>query len=412
MPIIRKTKYFNNSATIYEYQCDQNRHDIYLFVRQIMNKMKRAIKRQLKRHPAGIRWWCLTSVEFVKPALTKDGTDQKILSHFWSKPNTTVFVRGNIKEKLRQGLTKMIESMEKFTKKGSGWIFKKCRKLELRIVRFQPMAPARYVPLPALLKSKRSILNIRNSDEKCFLYCILAALHPMIKNAEKATKYKQYEHELNMNGLQHPIHPKKMDTFERQNPTISVNVFGWMNSIIIPLRISQRLDRTTHIDLLYIKNQQQEHYCLIRNFNMLMNTFVRIKRNKTFYCQRCLQHFGMERLLTEHSKYCQLHDAQRVEMPTNKILKFEKPQYGLKKPFVIYADFECFNVTRKRKITDKTHQLTEHRASGVGFIVINSLGEIHSGPHIYSGENVVETFLKMLIEEGLVMASDIQSDVV
>ena len=142
---IHKSKYLNNSAIIYEYRCEQNRHDIYLFVKQMFRKLKRNIKRQLRRHPGGIRWSCLTTVEFNKQALASadvTNNETSILAHFWTQTNTTVYVRRNIDEKLKQGLTKMIESMENFTKKGSGWIFKKCLKLELRIVRFQPMAPA------------------------------------------------------------------------------------------------------------------------------------------------------------------------------------------------------------------------------------------------------------------------------
>ena len=66
---IHKSKYLNNSAIVYEYRCEQNRHDIYLFVKQMFRKLKRNIKRQLRRHPGGIRWSCLTTVEFNKQAL-------------------------------------------------------------------------------------------------------------------------------------------------------------------------------------------------------------------------------------------------------------------------------------------------------------------------------------------------------
>ena len=62
--------------------------------------------------------------------------------------------------------------------------------------------------------------------------------------------------------------------FERQNKTISVNVYGWAKKkkYIKPLKISDYAEgRKCHVDLLFLKNEEAQHHCWIKNFSGLMN---------------------------------------------------------------------------------------------------------------------------------------------
>ena len=64
-----------------------------------------------------------------------------------------------------------------------------------------------YLKLPKELKTKQGCLNIQNNDEKYFLWSILLLLHP-VQNGHHPTrvsKYQEYEHELNMSGMQYPV---------------------------------------------------------------------------------------------------------------------------------------------------------------------------------------------------------------
>src|SRR5438477_4263035 len=152
---IKRRKYFNGNAVVYEFKCKQNRHDLFKFMKQMKRKLKYAIHRQLLQHQGAIKWYCVTSVKFIKPSTTETKTKPKsVLIHFCSKTITSFFTdvqrgRGTernktINENLKLTFMKMNESMEKFTGSGSGWIFKKCKELQLKIVKFQPMAPAKY----------------------------------------------------------------------------------------------------------------------------------------------------------------------------------------------------------------------------------------------------------------------------
>ena len=88
------------------------------------------------------------------------------------------------------------------------------------------MRASSYLPLPKELKAKRGCLNIQNNDEKCFLWSMLALLHPVQHRdyPTRVLKYQEYEHELNMFGIKYPLDIKDIGKFEHQN-NISVNVY-------------------------------------------------------------------------------------------------------------------------------------------------------------------------------------------
>ena len=101
------------------------------------------------------------------------------------------------------------------------------------------MKASSYLPLPKELKAKHVCLNIQNDDKKCFLWSILASLHP------------EYEHELNMSRIQYPADIKDIGKFEHQN-NISVNVYGYEDKKIFPLRITTVIVARDLVNLLYI----------------------------------------------------------------------------------------------------------------------------------------------------------------
>jgi hypothetical protein len=57
-----------------------------------------------------------------------------------------------------------------------------------------------YIPTPTLMKGRRSLLNIRNKDNRCFLYCIAAAYRTPKRNRTYPKYYKQMFNRFNMNG--------------------------------------------------------------------------------------------------------------------------------------------------------------------------------------------------------------------
>ena len=114
------------------------------------------------------------------------------------------------------------------------------------------MRGSSYIPLPRDIQNRNACLNIVNTDdEKCFVWSVLASLYPACLNANRLENYKPYEDKLNTKGIDIPMKISSINKFERQNPTISVNVFGIDEpeedlddqNIIFSLRINHHVQR-------------------------------------------------------------------------------------------------------------------------------------------------------------------------
>ena len=90
------------------------------------------------------------------------------------------------------------------------------------------------------------------------------------------------------------------------------------------------------MNLLVIANGEKTHYCWIKNFNRLLSD-QKSHRNQYHYCYYCLHGFTKRILLDRHLPYCQVHGAQRTEMPSeeDKWLRFNDVSKQLKVPFVV-----------------------------------------------------------------------------
>ena len=51
--------------------------------------------------------------------------------------------------------------------------------MNLHMAKYSPTKGSSYIPLPKKLRDKKTIVNIQNKDNKCFMWSILADLHPI-----------------------------------------------------------------------------------------------------------------------------------------------------------------------------------------------------------------------------------------
>ena len=253
----------------------------------------------------------------------------------------------NVKVFLKEMIMEILGNIIIYQKKGSGWYFNEVIRLEIHIVEYKPMKGGSYIPLPEFITKKKSIINIQNKDNKCFLWSILRYLHPVQMNEVRLTDLKKYENDLNFKGIVFPVKVKDITKFEKQNPDLpGINVFSVNdNNKIYPLRINQK-DCQKSIDLFLYSEDEKQHYSLIKNFSRLVRSQItKDTTRKLYFCKKCLSHYTKEELLKNHKSYCGNNETAAVIMPTkNSILKFKHHFKKLPLPFVIYADFECFTI--------------------------------------------------------------------
>ena len=163
--------------------------------------------------------------------------------------------------------------IEAYTEKGSGWYFKEVEKLEIHTAEYNPTKGSSYIPLPDWISNKKAIVNIKNKDEKCFIWCILRYLHPKERDEERIKDLEKYEFSLNTKGITFPMNISDITKFEKLNPELpGINVFSEDDKMTIyPLRESKRDCKNT-IDLFLYEEDGVSHYTLIKNFNRLIKS--------------------------------------------------------------------------------------------------------------------------------------------
>lgn len=176
------------------------------------------------------------------------GEEESTVPHFRSI-TFQVLDSDDLDHFLNQAFQQMQNAMEEFIHRGSNWRMETVLGLEIKAVPYQPLTAAKYSPLPARIQNLRGIINIQNDDEKCFLWCVLAALHPQNHNPQRVSHYLSFENELNMNGISFPTPLLRIKKFEEQNG-ISINVLGFEKEFF-PLYISQLDHSDSKIDLLF-----------------------------------------------------------------------------------------------------------------------------------------------------------------
>ena len=297
--------------------------------------------------------------------------------------------------------------IEAYTEKGSGWYFKEVEKLEIHTAEYNPTKGSSYIPLPDWISNKKAIVNIKNKDEKCFIWCILRYLHPKERDEERIKDLEKYEFSLNTKGITFPMNINDITKFEKLNPELpGINVFSEDDKMTIyPLRESKRDCKNT-IDLFLYEEDGVSHYTLIKNFHRLIRSQkTRSHNGKIFICKRCFSHYTKEELLEKHIKYCSNNKTEVITMPEpNTMLYFKNYYKQLPIPFVVYADFECFtkpmNTCSPNPKESYNYNYQKHEPSGFCFYIKGVVGQFK--PVIYTkksqDEDIAKVFVKKIAE--------------
>ena len=71
----------------------------------------------------------------------------------------------------------LVSAIEDFQQRGSGWILDKLMALDLHLLEFDPLRATSCIPLPTCIQNRKAVINIKNKDEKCFLWSVIAGLY-------------------------------------------------------------------------------------------------------------------------------------------------------------------------------------------------------------------------------------------
>ena len=155
--------------------------------------------------------------------------------------------------------------------------------------------------LPVELRSPRKgLINIKNKDQKCFLWCHVRHINPSKEHPERIKKTdKKIAEKLSYDGIEFPVQEKDFNKIEVKS-NICINVFGYENGLVFQIYLSdQKFEYST--DLLLLIDYDKSYYVYIKDFDRFM--FHKTKsKNKKWSCKSCLQCFSSENVLTKHKE--------------------------------------------------------------------------------------------------------------
>ena len=347
----------------------------------------------------------LNGVKFqlaLKVSLRKDGPDgsEELMEPVLRHKQEALLQPIETGASLDAAYPKILETLEKWTYNGSGWEVERVVTLWLDIAQYRPLRGGSYIELPAALKRKKVVVNVKNRDDDCLRWALRSALFPAKDHSDRPSKYP-IEDGLDFTGIDSPTPLTQIGRVERQND-LAINVFGWDKGVIV-----HRLTKEDgpFINLLMVGKAEKYHYTWIKDINRLLYTESKHKERKHF-CERCLHGYSREELLKAHKPECRGigQTAVRVKMPEegkNK-LSFQNHCKQLSAPFVIYADFEALTTKIEGPALNpsksNTQNTQEHEACSYCYLVVRSDGKTEP-PVEYRGPNAAERFLRSLKEK-------------
>ena len=256
-----------------------------------------------------------------------------------------------------------------------------------------------YIELPKSLQ-RQGLINIKNTDNYCFIWSYIRFINPLNKNPNRLTKRDKelfnniYE---KLKFFEFPLKITKTNIIKIEN-ILEINICiltadGKNN--IIPMIISEN-NYDNDINLLYYK----DHICLIKDINKYLYRNNKHKARK-YFCIRCLNSFNSQENLDKHKKLCLKYNkkSEKIILPKeNSILKFEKIEHMIKTPFTIYYDIETYNQNLKQTNQKNTEHEKLLKPYLIGYILkCNYDDKFSKKVQIFTGQDCVEKFILSLI---------------
>ena len=303
----------------------------------------------------------------------------------------------------------------------SSWMYSDVIKLVLHTTKWEPIYGSSYIPLDPYLANKKAIINMKNEDDKCFMWCVLRALYPKNDHPERIDKdLKSKQDNINMKGICYPVNFRAIDRFEDLNPNISISVLGYNKEEgVFPLKISKYTGCDNDIVLLLLKEavkgengeiKEKTHYTLVKNKSALIASQKNNHKGKRHLCLNCFNSFNTSESLNKHKEYCYENKSVKTTMPPpDTYLEFKNFHHSEKAPFVVYADFESLIKSMDYCNPDPNKSYTKkyqkHEPISFSYYILCSIDGVYK-PVLRKytqtkpeGANAIDVFIKWLEED-------------
>ena len=401
-PTIVKSSYDNNYI---EYRSEGN--EILTF-EEYLNLIEPYLRELINDHKNNGEWKIQLKAQINFISL-RPGSDETRVMH--TRSVNGEFMNGSNKDEIIKELFKSLlqryqENLQE-KKKGSDFAFDRVNYLYYDLNKISISKGGSYIDSPKCLKDKKSTINPKNNDYKCFQYVVTLALNldKINKNSQTISKIKPFIEEYNWKDIDFPSTSKDWKKFELNNE-VALNILYVPHNtkkIEIAYESKHNLTREKQIILLMISNGEIWHYLVVKSLSGLL-TGITSNHKEDFYCLNCFHSYRIKNKLEAHKKICENRDYCRVEMPTKDIntIKYNHGEKSIKLPFVAYADLECLlekmSTCYNNPEESSSTKINKHTPSGYSIFTHCSFNKSKSKLNYYRGEDCMTKFCKDLRE--------------
>lgn len=193
-----------------------------------------------------------------------------------------IFNENDFNEVFALKIKTIINKMDEFQERDSGWTLVQIIKLETNLNKYQPLKGSTFIPLPQKLSARKACINVQNNDKFCFKWAVLSAIYNLNRDGHRISSYPVNINStkiattggmLNFEGLCFPLQIRDVELFEKLNEWVSINVFGYdeeKNIVIGPYYKTKEV-KLAHINLLFLQKETNSgttsHYVWIKNIS-------------------------------------------------------------------------------------------------------------------------------------------------
>ena len=113
----------------------------------------------------------------------------------------------NYRFRLETSFQEILYMTDVWINRESGWIVESIESQYINISTYRPLSGSSYMDLTVDLRSPRKgIINIKNKDQKCFLWCHVRHINPSKEHPERIKKTdKKIAKKLDYDGIEFPV---------------------------------------------------------------------------------------------------------------------------------------------------------------------------------------------------------------
>ena len=160
---------FNKSIVHRTFFIRGNQRDPMKVLQMYKEQIFLLLNQKLKLSPT--KFYITLMVKFYK----YEGDEKIVYNHYFHGSTQRLLHISNLEHAYDESVRKIYENVDSHIKEGSNFIIQSVEKMNVCTYKYSPIKASSYIPTPKWIESKRTIINVKNYDSRCFEYAILTA---------------------------------------------------------------------------------------------------------------------------------------------------------------------------------------------------------------------------------------------